>query len=323
LIGKRSAAWNRKKQGAAPAGTLALFAAPGDQIVAVTKGAVFRLTREKRAKAKADDPQEKFVRSGPQPALRLDSTTAVGMNPESGALAIFNHGKLMLLEADAKGQYAVAREKEIELAKDTNAPAIAWAGQTILLALSDGRLLVIGVGELNVKQEYNPFGDNTPRFAAAAPGGRWLAVLFRNHKLWLYDAKQDRPVDIPVSGQGDISGFAFDGSDQILTADLATRITQYGLDPFQMGPRRAPELTNVETAYHYGFVPLYTLLPKPGELGNAVEYLLTDKDDSELTSPDLPQQRSKVDVSGPIWSSLIFLAIVLSLSCLYVWRSDF
>jgi ABC-2 family transporter protein len=323
LIGKRAAAWNRKKQGTAPAGTLALFAAPGDQTIAVTKGAAFRLTREKRAKAKGEDPQEKFVRLGPQPALRLDSSSAVGMQPDSGALAIFNRGTLTVLEAGVEGQYTRASEKEVATAKDVSAAAVAFGGKTILLALSDGRIVVIGLPDLEVKREFRPFGDNAPRLATAAAGGRWLAVLYRNHKLWIYDAREDRPADLSFSGQGDISAVAFDGPNQLVTADLATRVTQYELDPFQLGPRRAPALSNVENAYHYGFVPLYTVLPKPGELGNAVEYLLTDRDDAETTSPDLPQERSKVDVAGPIWSSVGFLAVVLSLSCLYVWRSDF
>jgi len=323
LIGKRSAAWNRSKQGTAPAGTIALFAAPGDQIIAVTKGAVFRLTRAKRAKSKGDDPEEKFVRSGPQPALRLDSSPVVGMEPDNGAVAVFNRGTLTLLEVGAESQYVRAAETEIATAKDVSAAAIAIAGKTILVALSDGRVLVLGLPDLEVKHEFRPFGENLPRFAAASPGGRWLAVLFRNHKLWLYDARQDRPAGLSFSGQGDISAVTFDGPNQLLVADLATRVTQYGLDPFQDGPRRTPALNNVEKVYHYGLMPLYTVLPKPGELGNAIEYLLAEKEDAESISPDFSQHRADIDVAGPIWSSLAFLAVVLSLSCWYVWRSDF
>ena len=71
---------------------------------------------------------------------------------------------------------------------------------------------------------------------------------------------------------------------------------------------------------------MYTLLPKPGELGNVVAYLLTDLNElQELgrNSPDLSQHRDKIDVAGPIWSSLAFLAVILSLASIYVWRTDF
>jgi hypothetical protein len=214
-------------------------------------------------------------------------------------------------------------EKEIASAREVTAAAIAIGGQTILLALSDGRLLVLGRGDLEVKHEFRPFGDNLPRIAAAAPGGRWLAVLYRNHKLWLYDTREDRPAGLSFSGQGDISAIAFEGPNQLLVADLATRVTLYGLDPLAMGASRAPALDNVAKVYHYGVMPLYTLLPKPGELGNAIGYLLADKEDADSIPQEFQQRRSDIDVAGPIWSSLAFLAVVLSVSCLYVWRSDF
>ncbi|HLJ10330.1 MAG TPA: hypothetical protein VKU82_04040, partial [Planctomycetaceae bacterium] len=74
-----------------------------------------------------------------------------------------------------------------------------------------------------------------------------------------------------------------------------------------------------------GLIPIYTLLPKPGELGSVVSYLVLDEDLSGFgpNRQDLAQARVEVDVFGPIWSSLAFTAVMLSLSCLYVWRSDF
>ena len=61
-----------------------------------------------------------------------------------------------------------------------------------------------------------------------------------------------------------------------------------------------------------------TVLPKPGELGNVVEYLLTEKSTvaGGLNPLDLADKRNNVDVSGPIWSSLAFLVVVLGMGLL-------
>ena len=321
-IGKRSAAWTRKKAGSAPAGTLALLTGPHDDVVAVTKGAVFRLTPVRSKKAKLENSEE-FVRLGPEPALRLDSSAAVAMNKDTGAIAAFNRGTVTVLEPDAAGKYVRKNEKEVISLKETTAALAAFADNTILIALSDGRVLLVDAVDLSVRHELRPVGDNAPRFVAASPGGRWLSVLFHNRKLWLYDTQNDRPAPISFTGQGDISAAAFNGPDRLLAADRGNRVTQYELDPYRVEGRREPTLGNLEIAYHYFITPLYTVLPKPGELGNAVAYLLTDPDDDVDNPLDLSVQRSKVDVAGPIWSSLAFLAVMLTLSCLYVSRADF
>jgi len=327
-VGKRSAAWTRKKAGSAPAGTLALLNGPNDGIFAMTKGAVFRLdsVKPKSAKSKKATPEvtEEFVRLGPEPSLRLDATAAVAMNKDTGAIAVFNRGTLTVLEPDAAGKYVRKNEKELTTSKSTSASLAAFADKTILIARSDGQVLIVDAVDLSVRHELRPDGDNAPRFVAASPGGRWLSVVFHNRRLWLYDVRNDRPAHLSFTGQGDISAAAFNGPNRLLAADRSNRVTQYELDPLRVEDSREPSLGKMEIAYYYVMIPVYTILPKPGELGTAVAYLLTDKDDDESANPaDLSQQRSKVDVAGPIWSSLAFLLVVLALSCLYVKQADF
>lgn len=331
--GKRSAAWTRKKVGSAPAGPLALLTAPNGDTLVVTKGAVFRLTQKKsksggsksaKSKNANADVTEEFVRLGPEPSMRLDTSAAVAMNKDSGAIATFSRGILTVLEPDAAGKkYVRKNEKELVSSKDAKLSLAAFAAKTIVIARSDGQLLIVDTGDLSVKHELQPFGENAPRLAGASPGGRWLSVLFHNRKLWLYDVQNDRPVHMSLTGQGDISAAVFNGPNRLLAADRANRVTQYELDPWRAGNHYEPPLGNMEMGYYYFLSPLYTILPKPGELGTAVAYLLADKDEDLTHGFDLSQQRERVDVAGPIWSSLAFLVVMLTLSCLYVRQADF
>lgn len=325
LVGRRSGAFNRIKAGTAPPGTFALFASPAGGIVAVSKGAVFRLVSEVSRKSKSKDPQDKFVRLGPEPAMRLGSAAAAAMNPDTGAIAIFNRGVMIVLEIDDSGKYVHRNQVELADVKETASAIVAFGGKTIVVALEDGQVLALDAGDLAVKHKFRPAGNEPPRFAAASPGGRWISVLFHNHKLWQFDAQHDREVHFSLSNWGGISGVAFDGPNSLLVADRANRVTRYELDPFRVAEERAPALDNWETAYYYGIVPLYTVLPKPGELSNVVEYLLTDESTpiGDLNSRDLSDKRKSVDVSGPVWSSLAFLIVVLGVACLYVRQADF
>jgi hypothetical protein len=327
LAGNRSGAWSRKKIGTAPLGTLALFASPSGEILAVTKGAVFRLTSKTTGKGAAATTQDEFVRVGPDSALLLDPTATVAMNPDSGAIVAFNRGTVLIVEPDEKGKYVRKIEREIASAKESKAALAAFASQTIVVALADGRVLILSAQDLATRHEFRPAGDDAPRFAAASPGGNWISVLFHDRTLWMFDVRKDSPAaGLSFSGQGDISAVAFEGPNRLLVIDRGTRATHYDLEPFQMRDRTAPNLDRIQMVYYYFIKPLYTLLPKPGELDNVVASLLVDLNElQELgqTSRDLSQRRQKVDVAGPIWSSLAFLTVILSLASFYVWRTDF
>jgi hypothetical protein len=323
-VGKRADGWARTKGPAPPAGTLALLASPRGEIIVVNRGVVYQLAGDPGKGVKSKSGGEKFVRAGPDPALRLDSSAVVVMDPETGNIAALSHGVATILNVDAGGNYVRAIEKEVAAVQD--APAVAaLGGKTLLVALADGSVLIFDAATLELRDTIRPEGATAPRFVAAAPGGRWFSVLFHNHKLRLYDARQARMVGLSLTGQGNISAAAFVGPDRLLAVDRGNRVTEYRLDPFSIEARRVQALNNMEVTYYYGLVPLYTLFPKPGELGKAIAYLLKDKDEigRDRRPPDLSRQQDIVDVASPVWSSMAFLAVMLTLSCLYVRRTDF
>jgi len=68
------------------------------------------------------------------------------------------------------------------------------------------------------------------------------------------------------------------------------------------------------------------VFPKPGQLNQTVNYLLTSSDSPAggIRLDDGDQRGpAKVDVWGPVWSNLAFLVVVLAVSCAYVYRKDF
>jgi ABC-type transport system involved in multi-copper enzyme maturation permease subunit len=324
VIGRSADNWKRTRGPAAPVGTLALLARPEGDIVALTKAAVYRVV-DGESDTQPEPKRISFLRSGPEPALRLDASAVAAMNPDTGNLAIFSRGSVILLGREESGKYRRLLEKEIVPAKEATAAVLAFGNQMIVLALADGRVLVLDAADLSTRAQSRPAGKTAPRFAAASPGGRWLSVLFHNREFWLYDAREHRPADLAFSGRGDISAAAFVGRNQLWLVDRAVRATEYELDPFRIETRVAPRMSAIEITYRYVVVPIYTIFPKPGKMGDVVSYLLTDGGAAvpQFMRQDLSQAQEAVDVAGPVWSSLAFVAVLLAGTCLYVSRIDF
>ncbi|HUQ69518.1 MAG TPA: ABC transporter permease [Planctomycetaceae bacterium] len=321
-VAPRNGSWIRRKGPVPAAGTSDVFVDGQGEIIAVGTRGVSRLSRLEANDAAAEKTAESFVAAGPVPSVSLQSPLAAALNVETGEIALRSRNTVTILERNPEDKYT--KKRDVEITGDAGA-VLAFGGSTLVVGLSDGRVLHLDAATLMVQQEFRPAGGIPPRFAAAAPNGRWFLVLFHNHQLWLFDAEERKAVSLSIRGQGDISAAIFSGPDRLLVADRGNRVTSYQLSPFQTEDRRAPPLTLLERVYHYVIVPIYTVFPKPGELDNVVSYLLTDQETVAATPnhDDLSQRRIKIDVYGPIWSSLTFLVVVLAFTCFYIRRTDF
>jgi hypothetical protein len=333
LVGTHAEEWVATVGATPPKDPAGLFVNHEGDVVIVTRQGVLRADGDLQAKPREfkllgfkvplGGRSGPFTSIGPELPLRLVSPFATAMNLESGALAIWNHGVLIVLERDEEGTYIRAREKEFEGTK--GAAVLAFAGSTLVAALADGHIWVIDPSDLSLRHEFRPEGKNQPRIVEASPDGRWFAVVFHNQKLWLFDAASDQPQTLSFVGRDDISAATFTGNNRLLLADRGTRVIEYDLDPFQLAARRTPDMRVVERVYRYAVLPIYTVFPKPGELGEMVRYLLTEQE-TESIGPEPEDLRSthvKHNVTGPLWSSLAFTVMVLAITCLYIRRTDF
>jgi ABC-type transport system involved in multi-copper enzyme maturation permease subunit len=333
LLGTHADAWVAAEGATPPKDTAGLFANPDGEIVIVTRQGVLRADGDLQAKAREfkvlgfkvplGGKTGPFTTIGPEQPLRLAAPFATTMNPTSAAIAIWNHGILIVLERDEDGNYRRAHEKEFDGVK--GAAVLAFAGSTLVAALADGRIWVLDASDLTLRHEFRPEGKNQPRIAEASSDGRWFVVVFHNQKLWLFDATSDQPRTLSFAGRNDITAATFAGEKRLLLADRGTRVIEYELDPFELATRHTPDMRVLERIYRYGVLPIYTVFPKPGELGEMVRYLLTEQE-TESIGPEPEDLRSthvKHNVRGPLWSSLAFTVIVLAITCLYIRRTDF
>ena len=112
----------------------------------------------------------------------------------------------------------------------------------------------------------------------------------------------------------------------MFVADRLTRVTEYDLEAMRSVAVGKASMPLAEKIYRYALHPLYTVFPKPSQLNETVNYVLTSQDApiAGLRIDDgNPRGATKVDVWGPVWSNLAFLVVVLAVACVYVHRRDF
>ncbi len=332
-VGRRDEDWESLEGVVAPPGTFSLLREPHGKILAVSALDIFRLEGDPLASEEPvsvfgmDVPftgESPFRSVGPEPPIVLTRPAIAAMNDETGMLAVHSRGVIRVLGKDGNGKYQLRRERK--LAKDDHGvAAISFGGATLVVGLNDGTLLALDAETLEEQSRFSSDGSGPPRFVVASPSGRWFAAVFHTGKLSLLDTEKDSLVAADVGGQGDISAAAFSGADKLLVADHSTRVTEYRLETGEVERRYAPKQGLVERLYRFLIKPVYTIFPKPGELDNTVEYLLTARKaaENEGKPKDLTLTRQRLRPWAPVWSSLAFAVVILAFGCLYVQRREF
>jgi len=328
LIGTAADDWRRTEGVTVPEGAAALFVDPQGNVVVAGSQGVSRLQGNLTARQqdinvfglKIPLPEQggRFASISPKLALRPAASAAI--DPVSRAVALFDGTKLVLLSRKDDGTYQKTAERTFDAKQDAK---VALAGGVAFLAGRDGQIARYDA-KLEPLESLSVTAKGVTDSVAVSGDGKWLAVLARDGRLALVDTAQRSAVSLPIVGQGDVSAMAFSGED-LLVADRLTRVTKYQLADRKAVSSYVAPMTLAEKVYRYTVHPLYTIFPKPGQLNETVSYVLTPKetvtgsirlDESNVPVPE-------VDVWGPVWSNLVFLVVVLAVSCAYVSRRDF
>jgi hypothetical protein len=328
LVGEKQDGWKRHEGIAAPPGTAALLVSSKGTLLAASPRGLMKLVGEPVAD---EMPVKVFGFTMPSaggsrfaPAsddLHLGTPLSAAVDRTTDDVVLFDTQTLRVLSPGKKGRYEERAQREIE---GNLSGVVALGGGHVLLARANGEIDLFDAVRLEPQGTFRPQAGNAPRFTEASPDGKTFAVLFHNRRLWLYDAANNQALKTSVAGQGDISAVAFAAGDRLLAADRFTRVSEFELPSLKISDRRRPSLSVLEKVYLFGIKPIYTVFPKPGEMDNVVNYLLTGSESASLgVNNDLQTSRPRLDIWGPIWSNLAFIAVVVGLGCLYTYRKDF
>ncbi len=264
------------------------------------------------------------------PARRetLRGDAAVAFNAGNAAFVTWDRGTLTVLSRQEDGNYVESGRRVMD---QKQSALVAAGGNLILAALADGSVRVFDQLTNDVLEGRIPEGDKPKRVELSADG-QFGAVLTHGGRLLIFEASQNLFEEWAAGRDRSISSIR-------LTADHKLWIAE----------RRSVEVIDLQTsaivdsrkgilpwpfqAYDYVVRPLYAVFPRPGDLDNAVRYLVTgemtlaiqQEEGGQPSGPveDLQSNRISFDPWASLWSNSGFILVMLGLGCLYLIRSDF
>ncbi len=329
FLGRRQdATWTAQPGKGLPSGANWIFHDPEGRLLVIASRGVFR---ENGELARNENPgarllnlipfmgeKDVFERVGPEPAVGLSMPFSALPHPDNGDLLLWHQNTLIWLHRNEDEKYERGAECELPESKDVT---LALAGKIICCVLADGEVFLLDATTLDVRRRFYPAGQSTPYKAQASSDGRHLAVLFHSGRLMLYDIQHEQTRLVGTN----VSAAVFDKS-ELLVADRVDRVTRYDTETLKQKSRYDPEMTTLHRVHRFFLLPFYRIFPKPGELGEVVNYLLTDEDARAWGPPrtaDLRQYHDVRDIAGPLKNGAWFVLIMLTLCCFYVTRKDF
>lgn len=333
LVGSSADNWSRQGGAVIPLSPRSLFLSPANEILLAGPKGLFRFEGDASRKQqsfvvfgfdignRADGGR--FVEAGEEGAGRWDTPFASTMEAKSGNIFVYSDGQLIRLVGNEQKKYAVSGEVDLET---NDAAVLAAAGNRLLVALADGECRLLDATTLKTLETLSPLGKHTPRSAQSSAGGHYLALSNHQGELWVYDVKAGKALSGGPVGDDDLLAVAFADDKRLLVADLFMRVTEYSLPDLEKIREFDPPLSTLQSVYHYGVLPVYTVFPKPGELNNVISQLFTEEDAAPTNTErrdNLESDRIAIDTWTPFVSNLAFLIVILSITCLYVSRKDF
>ena len=315
-----------QRKGTLPSGAVALLPT-GNEILCINRrGRFYRFDPNMKFDKKSNGRESWFVAAGPEERVSVSDAEHVAIKANSGQIAVYDRGTVTTYavnESDPQRTYEKDLSRKIDTGtRDSMTCYLAWQGDSILLALGNGQVIVLDAANLETKHKYLPETRVAIDSISASPDGRWFSLLYKDETLRLFDADNPGIVKPSIRGQGSISAIHFDSS-SMFVADRTDRVTQYALDDFSEEETWSPEGTWFTKAWRYGIKPLYAAFPKPGEFYKVVGHLSNSNDSRHNADVDLTLQPIRPNPWSPLISGLAFMAVVLGISCLVFSRTDY
>lgn len=327
------------EQGAAlPPATVSIHAVAEDDCLAATRDALMRLPGSQAVAAQDRSELGGFAgvmrllggltnpgfRDVTPKGLALGPPLSVATAERDDRVAVLSGQTLYRLRWDSSAEtYSVAGESPVE-GKATEANALAMAGETVALVREDQPLDLFRFGSGTVQRVELP-EEFDPYAIQGDPGSDRFAIVSSDGIVLIVDASSGRVSAPDIPHQGEIHATCWDDQGRLWTAHHLDFLTLVDVDSGAVLRSFEPAFDQWRYAMHYAVDPIYTVFPKPGELGSTMQSLIFDTDEAELEPEreSLDQTVIKLDPWSPVISCSAFAVLVLALGCFYISRQDF
>lgn len=336
--------WRALEFDVPPSDPQEFFLGPSNAVVIVGVDGIYQI--EKKLEEQQEAPKifgfslpfnnnnTPLKRLGPEKATSF-SDAAVSYAPGSG-LWVYSRGSIWHanLNTSKPGRTSSLRVEEVGLAtlfeKDRQKASIAATTKAVLIAREEGEITILDSTSLAPTFTFPLWRDAKPIAAAADEATQQFFILANNGHLWTYDFTKGNVAATPVSGQGNISGISSVKDGKLMVIDSSSRVNTYQIANWKVEKTYTGASNMYAIVYDRGILPFYTVFPKPGEMYKPITQLLTPP---KSTKPEPGRQRRGLQrlISStrsdnpwqPIWSSGLFLVVMVVAGCIYMEMQEF
>ncbi|MDV6031866.1 MAG: ABC transporter permease [Phycisphaera sp. RhM] len=267
-------------------------------------------------------------------AVTLTDPVRLDVLPDDRSLVVYARGRLMRMELsgggdDAQGATATLAADLMLDDKDAARTTMAAAGQSVLVARADEPVRWYQADTLALLAEFPSPKDQTVVAAEGLGATDRYALLTTDGSVRIVTRSGDRVAWVTLP-QSEVTAIEYDEQSRRLA--IAHHIDS--IDFVAIGPdaktsetiQRAvrPSLTSWRSVDRYVITPLRMLTPQTGELSQTVAALVSGK--TSFVMGDVASDEQEVvqlKIVRPVVSCSLFLAVMLTLSCVYFARRDF
>jgi hypothetical protein len=165
--------------------------------------------------------------------------------------------------------------------------------------------------------------DQTPRSLTALSDGRFAMVDSKGY-LWMIDPTNQSCLQPPWGIQGKVVSVTQGDQSQVWIAHHIQNVSSLDLSTGQLTPTLTAKPKRVEWIYEWLVHPIYWIFPKPSSVDATILYCLKLGNDNKLSLDPalLGQTEPTGDPWQPLWSNAAFVAVMLTLCCVYLYRQD-
>lgn len=273
------------------------------------------------------------------PGLSIDRNTTASASEDGQSLVLYSSGTLDHIRLEKgiarieKTAVLVSAEVDSEVDEEgvdptqsdgTEAAAAIYNNSYCVLARERLPIQVLD-GDLKEVAEVDLPGDMDVRSMAWRPGTNEVSIVTQTGELLSLDCDQAsiRAMPIPIAGK--VSCLAWQDASTAWVGVGPGAVNLVDVEQNKVIDARTPSPTVMEMVYRYVVKPIYTVNPKPAALDDAMSYLLSgNKTQSmDLITNNLEKTQLELDIWTPIISNLCFVAFMLTISSIYVVRSEF
>ncbi|MEO8272092.1 MAG: hypothetical protein ABI557_20445, partial [Aureliella sp.] len=252
----------------------------------------------------------------------LDGNSRAAATRAGDGLIVFSSGNLDHLAFNGS-RFSILNSRKLE-GDGTEATLLAMNEQFCVVA-RDGKPLQILDAQLQPVSELVLPGQQQVRHLSWIPQSNDLSILTHTGHVWRLDCRQAIVSPIAALLGGSITSLLWTNDHELWLGLKPDRAVKFDLASNRVLVDHTPRATTLEFVYRWFIKPIYIVNPKPAALDSAMSYALTgNKTQSlNLVTVDLEAAQMQVDLWTPIATNLIFVIVVLSLSCWYVSRKEF